>query len=279
MAPAGPALAPGRTGLAGLAGSGEASHSPGHVDPHRPEPVAAIRHPGGRHRVGDQNQPTGASGAGGQADHGVVQVHAVGDHLAGDLVTVEQRAGRARLAVMERPHAVEQVGRVGHAGVDGGRGDVRSGVGVPDGGGHAGPRRRLDQAGRPREFGGDSDDAQMTSGRRVQALEGRHVRSEHVPRILGAAPGRGEKGPLQVNPGDDVLADQAGQHSRPGLEVDERRGDQAGHDGGAAVPAVELRGAPGVVGRSRGERRTAAAVHVHVDEARQHPVPVQVGDA
>ena len=100
---------------------------------------------------------------------------------------------------------------------------------------------------RPREFGGDGDDAQMTRGRRAQALEGGHVGGEHVPRILGAAPDRGEKRSLQVNPGDGALVGQGGQHGGPGLEVGERRGDQAGHERGAAVSAVERRRAPGVV--------------------------------
>ena len=40
---------------------------------------------------------------------------------------------------------------------------------------------------------------------------------------------------------------------------------------------VELRGAPGVVGRSLGERRAAAAVHVHIDESGQHPGAAQIG--
>ena len=44
----------------------------------------------------------------------------------------------------------------------------------------------------------------------------------------------------------------------------------------AAVPAVELRGAPGILGRSLSERRAAAPVHMHVDEARQYPPPAQV---
>ena len=167
---------------------------------------------------------------------------------------------------------------MGHAGVDGGRGDVRGGVSVAGGSGHADPRRRLDQGGRPGEFGGDGNDAQMTRGGRVQALEGGHVGSEHVPRILGTAPDRREKRPLQVNPGDDALAGQAGQHRGPGLEVGERRGDQAGHDGRAAVPAVELRGAPGVVGCPLGKRRATASMHVQVDESRQDPVAAQVGD-
>ena len=263
---------------AGRTVSGEARYSTGHVDPHRTEPVAAIRHPGSRHRVGDQDQPPRAGGAGREADRRVVQVHAVGDHLTGDLVPVEQRADRPRLAVMQRPHAVEQVRPMARAGVDGRRGDVRGGVGMADGGDDADPDCGLDQGGRPGKFGCEGDDAQMTRGRGVQALEGGDVRSDHVPRILGAAPGRGEEWSLQVDTGYDILAGQPGQHRGPDLKVGEGRGDQAGHDSRAAVPAVEVRGAPGVVGRSLGERRAAAPVHVHIDESRQHPVPAQVGD-
>ncbi len=81
-----------------------------------------------------------------------------------------------------------------------------------------------------------------------------------------------------MDAGDDTFAGQAGQRRGPGLEAGERRGDQAGDDGRAAVPAVEPGGVPGVIGRSLGERRAAAPVHVHVDESGQHPVPAQVGD-
>ena len=78
---------PGRGAAVGI--GGDARHSPGHVDPHRTEPVAAVRHAGGRHRVGDQDQPPRPCRPGHQAERGVVQVHAVGDHLAADLVPVQ----------------------------------------------------------------------------------------------------------------------------------------------------------------------------------------------
>jgi hypothetical protein len=73
----------------GIGLGGQARYSPGHVDPHRTEPVAAVWHAGGRHRVGDQDQPPRPCRPGHQAERGVVQVHAVGDHLAADLVPVQ----------------------------------------------------------------------------------------------------------------------------------------------------------------------------------------------
>ena len=136
-------------GQAGVSGVFEqAGHSPGDGYTHRAEQVSAVRHAGSGHGVADQDQPAGARGAGGQADRDVVQVHAVGDHLAGDFVLVEQGADGARLAVMQGPHAVEQVGRVPRARVDGGHRHVGGGVGVPHGNGDAGLRRRLDHLGR-----------------------------------------------------------------------------------------------------------------------------------
>ena len=177
---------------------------------------------------------------------------------------------------MQRAHAVEQVRGVARAGVDGRRGDVRSGVRVADGGDDPGPRRRLDQGDGTGKFGGQGDDAQLPGGRRVQRGEDVDIGRDHVPWILGAAPGRGEERPLQVKACDDALAGQPGQQRGPGLQAGQWRGDQAGQDGGAAVPAVELRGAPGILRRSLGERRAAAPVHMHVDEARKHPLPAQV---
>ena len=54
---AGPGLGTGIGAGIGIGLGGQAGHSPGHVDPHRTEPVAAICHAGGCHRVGDQDQP------------------------------------------------------------------------------------------------------------------------------------------------------------------------------------------------------------------------------
>ena len=84
-------------------------------------------------------------------------------------------------------------------------------------------------------------------GRSVQSLEDGHVGSEHVPRVLGAAPGRGQERPLQVQAVDHALIGQAGQQGGAGLELGERRGDQAGQQARAAVRAVKRGGGPSVL--------------------------------
>src|SRR6185437_13624260 len=62
-----------------------------------------------------------------------------------------------------------------------------------------------------------------------------------------------------------------GEHRDPALKLIEGGGHQAGEEPGRAVPAVERGGAPDVVRAAFGERRAAAAVHVHVDEPGQRP--------
>ena len=116
----------------------------------------------------------------------------------------------------------------------------------------------------------------MTSGRGVQALEDGYVGGDHVPRILSAAPGRGQERAFQVQAVDEAVVDQRGQHGGAGLQFGQRSGDQAGQHAGGALRAVELRGLPGVVFRALGERRAAAAVDVHVDEPGEYPLPAQV---
>src|SRR5579859_5723722 len=76
--------------------------------------------------------------------------------------------------------------------------------------------------------------------------------------------------------GDDALIGESGQQAGPGLQFGQRSGDQACQHRRAALPAVERRGLPGLVARSLGERRAAAAVDVDVDEPREDPLPAQV---
>jgi hypothetical protein len=118
---------------------------------------------------------------------------------------------------------------------------------VADGRRYPGPRRRLDQLGRTVQFGGDGDDAQVSAGCRPESLEGGHVGSEQVPRVLGAASGRGKERPLQMESGQDAAGGQRRQHGGPGFEFGHGRGHQAGHQGGGAVAAVKFRGTPGLI--------------------------------
>jgi hypothetical protein len=90
---------------------------------------------------------------------------------------------------------------------------------MADRGDDPGLGHRRDQVDGAGEFGGQGDDAQPPAGHGEQAIEGGDVGRDHVPRILGAAPGRGEERPLQVEAGDDALAGQAGQHRGPGLQI------------------------------------------------------------
>ena len=116
----------------------------------------------------------------------------------------------------------------------------------------------------------------MAPGRGVQALEDGHVGGEHVPRVLGTAPGRGEERAFQVKAGDGAVVGQAGQHDGPGFQFGQRRGDQAGQHARAAAGTVERRGRPGVVLRALGERGAAATVGVHVDEPGENPLAAQI---
>ena len=75
----------------------------------------------------------------------VVQVDAVGDQLADHVGRVEQGHHRARLAVVQRPHRVEQVGADAGAGRDRGAGLLVRGVGVPDRGDHPLRGEQLDR--------------------------------------------------------------------------------------------------------------------------------------
>jgi hypothetical protein len=58
-------------------------------------------------------------------------VVAVGDEPSGE-ARCERVAGDARVAMPQRPHRVEQMGRQGRAGIDAGRGFGPGGVGMAD---------------------------------------------------------------------------------------------------------------------------------------------------
>ena len=83
-------------------------------------------------------------------------------------------------------------------------------------------------------------------GRRPETLEDANIGSEHMPRILSTAPDRGQERPLEVEPGQDAVGGQAGQHGRAGFQLGQRGGHQAGQHGGGAVTAVERHRAPGI---------------------------------
>jgi hypothetical protein len=78
-------------------------------------PVARTR---GRDGIRHQRHPLRARGRDQPAEECVVDVESVGNDLQGDPGIFQERQNRARLALVERPHGIEQVRRHGGARCD-----------------------------------------------------------------------------------------------------------------------------------------------------------------
>ena len=77
---------------------------------------------------------------------------------------LEDRAGEPGIAMVQRRHPVEQVGRVTRAGVDAGHGLLVGRARVAEGHPHAASRERADQVERVRQFRREGDDAGAACG-------------------------------------------------------------------------------------------------------------------
>jgi len=115
-------------------------------------------------------------------------VDAVVDHLAGQ-VCRERRGDDSRLAMVQWPHPIEQVGRERYAGVDRRLGVGVPGVGVAHRGDCSGREHLADQVERAGQFGRDGDAAQGAAGGGGERGERGRVRQQQVARVLGAAAG------------------------------------------------------------------------------------------
>ena len=91
-------------------GAGDLGDAVDDVDGQGAEPVGAVGHTGGGHRVGDQRDPVRPDAAADLPVQGGVQVHPVGDQFHGHPGVLHQRDHRSGFAVVHRPHRVEQVG-------------------------------------------------------------------------------------------------------------------------------------------------------------------------
>ena len=120
-----------------------------HLDPHRPEQVSAVRGAGGGDGVSDEGHPF-AGGGKGEAEHSRVNVVAIGDEFAEDLLPVEGGADDPGVAVVQGPHAVVKVSGDTRPGVDGRQGGGIGRLGVANGGDGARVDDSADQIGRAR---------------------------------------------------------------------------------------------------------------------------------
>ena len=186
-----------------------------------------------------------------QLQGGRVQMRAVVDQLDGDPLVLQQRGDRARGAVAEGRHRVEQVGGDGRARVDGLDGLLVRRVGVADRRDHAVLGEQpygVDAAG---QFGGERDHPRRAAGRVDQLAHLRRIGIAQQLLAVRALAAGGDEGALEVDAGEVALLDEFGQEpGAPGEEV-HVAGDGGGDQRGGAVLAVGAHAREDVLGRCR----------------------------
>jgi len=171
-------------------------------------------------------------------------VHAVVDHLEQQPRIVQGGTDRTRVAVMERPHPVEQVGRT-----------------VAPASAPAIICSYVASVWPSAATAPASTTWRIASSRSAARRDRHHLHSvaEYLRdvlldrvaeqrRLMGSAPGRREERTFEVDAGDHAVGDQFGQAGGLIHELVKRSGDQARHRRGGAVPGVEGRDLAGLLG-------------------------------
>ena len=213
---------------------------------HRPAPCRAEtrrrRDSGRGRRVGDQRDPVGSGRLDRRVHHRGVDVHAVRDQLDGHPRILQQRQRRSRLAMVQRPHRVEQMGAD--------RGAQRDGVG-----GSARSWHRYAQAPQPLQRPPNGGSRRRLPGRSGASVT---IRIAPSPAASSASISAGvgsrswvwscapqcaalSHGPSRWMPATMPSRVDFGEHPHGRKQIGRRRGDQAGQRGGGAVPEVKRR--------------------------------------
>ena len=241
--------------------------------------------------VGDRQHAVDALGAHRQPHHRRVDVEAVADHLARDLVVGEHGPGQAGRPVRQRRHAIEQVRRVAGPGGDPGLGLVERRRRMAERHPMAGADQPGDQIEGAVQFRRQRDQPHRGAMRVDHLDDGSAVEFPVVPRGL-ARPRREPQARRRLRPvvvgvqevALEVRAEHPGRPGRPrgrghvhgGQEPFERR-RRAGHrrraEGGDAVTRQRRRHRRHRVGPAQ-HVGPLDAVDVPVDEAGQDPSPV-----
>ncbi len=126
----------------GAASDGRRAAHPSHLlddtDLHCPEPEFAVAQSCRRGGIGHQGHPLGSRRLDSGSQYRGVDVNTVGDQLDGHPRVLEQRKDRPGLAVMHRPHRVEQVRADGRTEFDGPAGLFVRRVRMSNGDNHSG---------------------------------------------------------------------------------------------------------------------------------------------
>ena len=194
-------------------------------------------------------------------------MHPVHDQLEVDPRVLPEREHRARLAVAQGGHRVEQVGGAGRAGVDRRPARVVVGVGVADRrhdtpGGH-----QPDRLHGPGPLRGDGDHPHRPPAGVEEFRDGVREGVREQPGRVCALVLQGQPGPLEVDAGEFTGLHEPGQARDLAREVGGGAGDERGHHRGHAEPPVRGERPARDVGVLGDEGRAPAAVAVHVHVA------------
>ena len=222
-----------------------------------------------RHGIGDEiDARRPGLGTQRRRDGAGMDVEAVGDQAAPDIARIEHCADKARTAMAELAHGVEEMRREAGAGREGGAGDFVGRIAMADRDmdarrGEARDLRRRNGLGRDRR-------QHMLDAGRGQALEIALLHGADEVRIMGALARDREMRPLDMDAeaagdvcGDGVANGRDRRRGHGGAVGDQRRqqrrGPEAGMGGADRTHALD--------GRRVIEQRAAAAIHLQVDEA------------
>lgn len=136
------------------------------------------------------------------AHQGGVDVDAVVDQLDHHPVVREQGQHRPGRAVVQRGHAVEQVGGHPGAGIDGGAGCVVGRVGVTDRGHRPRAHEVSDRVQPPGAFRGEGHHPNVAGAGVEQGIDVLRRGVAQQRRVVGAAVRHGQERSLQMDAGD-----------------------------------------------------------------------------
>ncbi|SKV04908.1 Uncharacterised protein [Mycobacteroides abscessus subsp. abscessus] len=164
-----------------------------------------------------------------------MDVHPVGDQLDGHVRALQKCGDGARLAVVDRPHGIEQVGGHGCPCRNRLLCLLIGGIGMPHGGHHSPPREHFDRRYRARQLGCDGDHLDVPTPGVEQPFQLAKVRFAKQPRVVCPGILWGQPGAFEMNSGDTLCSGHLGEHTHGTEHVIGSQGDQTGQQAIGAV--------------------------------------------
>ena len=231
--------------------------------------VFAIFQTAATQAVGDDDHAVGAEELEGHANHGGMDVHAVGDDLGRDALGLGTSDNGAGLAVMEGRHRVEEVRHVARACLKSGLGRVVVGAHVGEGDAHL-VVHLANEVEVARLLGGHIHKLDTATGRLLQFGELLDARRAHILGVLGTHFVGRDVGAFHVHTdklGFASLGLEDTDVAHDGHQTVVRQGHRSGADSGDAALCLVGSHAVQTLGACIGQVIAHAAMEVQVDEA------------